>query len=73
MSRSCCWADPPLRSLCPGGRGNVTSNGLTTEQVADQMAISSDTENSYFNNTVAKFDAANRQHAASLAIRMGLI
>lgn len=71
MSRSCFWAEQPLRSPCPGGY--VTSNGLTTEQVADQMAISSATENSHFNKTVVKFDAENRQHAASLASRMGLI
>ena len=49
------------------------ADGLTTEQIADQMTISSATVNYHFNKIVTKFEAANRHHAAILAIRMGLI
>ena len=49
------------------------AEGLTTEQIADRMAISSATVNYHFNKIVPKFDAANRHHAAIKAVRLGLI
>lgn len=49
------------------------AEGLTTEQIADRMAISAATVNYHFNKIVPKFDAANRHHAAIRAVRMGLI
>ena len=49
------------------------AEGLTTEQIADRMAISSATVNYHFNKIVPKFDAANRHHAAIKAVRLGII
>lgn len=49
------------------------AEGLTTEQIADRMSISSATVNYHFNKIVPKFDAANRHHAAIKAVRLGLI
>lgn len=49
------------------------AEGLTTEQIADRVAISSATVNYHFNKIVPKFDAANRHHAAIKAVRLGLI
>lgn len=49
------------------------AEGLTTEQIADRLVISSATVNYHFNKIVPKFDAANRHHAAIKAVRLGLI
>ena len=49
------------------------AEGLTTEQIADRVMISSATVNYHFNKVVAKLDAANRHHAAIKAVRLGLI
>jgi DNA-binding CsgD family transcriptional regulator len=49
------------------------AEGLTTEQIADRVVISSATVNYHFNKIVAKLDAANRHHAAIKAVRLGLI
>lgn len=49
------------------------AEGLTTEQIADRMAISAATVNYHFNKIVPKFDAANRHHAVIRAVRLGLI
>lgn len=50
-----------------------TAEGLTTEQIADRMAISAATVNYHFSKIVPKFGAANRHHAAIKAVRMGLV
>jgi DNA-binding CsgD family transcriptional regulator len=49
------------------------AEGLTTEQIADRVMISSATVNYHFNKIVTKLDAANRHHAAIKAVRLGLI
>lgn len=49
------------------------AEGMTTEQIADRMAISAATVNYHFNKIVPKFEAANRHHAAIKAVRLGLI
>lgn len=49
------------------------AEGLTTDQIADRVMISSATVNYHFSKIVTKLDAANRHHAAIKAVRMGLI
>jgi LuxR family transcriptional activator of bioluminescence operon len=49
------------------------ADGLTTEQIADRVMISSATVNYHFTKIVTKLDAANRHHAAIKAVRLGLI
>lgn len=49
------------------------AEGMTTEQIADRVMISSATVNYHFNKIVAKLDASNRHHAAIKAVRLGLI
>lgn len=50
-----------------------TAEGLTTEQIADRMAISAATVNYHFSKIVPKFGATNRHHAAIKAVRLGLV
>lgn len=49
------------------------AEGLSTDQIADRLAISPATVNYHFSKIVPKFDAANRHHAAIKAVRLGLI
>lgn len=51
----------------------LAAEGLSTEQIADRLAISAATVNYHFGKIVPKFDAANRHHAAIKAVRLGLI
>lgn len=50
-----------------------TAEGKTSDEIGDIIAVSSATVNYHFNKAVTKLGAANRHHAAIIAIRKGLI
>lgn len=50
-----------------------TSDGLTTDAIAETISISPATVNYHINKSIRKLDATNRHHAAIKAIRAGLI
>lgn len=50
-----------------------TAEGKTTSEISDVMMISAPTVNYHVNKTIAKLGAANRHHAAIIAIRQGLL
>ncbi|MEM9048768.1 MAG: LuxR family transcriptional regulator [Pseudomonadota bacterium] len=50
-----------------------TADGKTTEQIAHLTSISPATVNFHLKNATRKLDAANRHHAAIIAVRRGLI
>lgn len=51
----------------------LTANGLTSEEIAQELGLSVHTANQYLANAVQKLDAANRIHAVAKALREGLI
>lgn len=50
-----------------------TADGKTTEQIADLTSISPATVNFHLKNAIRKLEAANRHHAAIIAVRRGVI
>lgn len=50
-----------------------TADGKTTEQIAHLTSISPATVNFHLKNTIRKLGAANRHHAAIIAVRRGVI
>lgn len=50
-----------------------TAEGKTTSEIADEMMISAATVNYHAKKSIAKLNAANRHHAAIIAIRAGLV
>lgn len=50
-----------------------TAEGLTTEEIADRMSISSATVNYHFGKIVPKLSALNRHHATIIAVKLGLV
>lgn len=50
-----------------------TAEGKKTVEISEVMMISAPTVNYHVNKTIAKLGAANRHHAAIIAIRRGLI
>ena len=51
----------------------LLANGLTSNEIARELAISSHTVDWYINGLHEKLGAKNRQHLIALAFRMGLI
>lgn len=50
-----------------------TSEGKTVNEIADAMRISAPTVNYHVKKAIAKLQAANRHHAAIIAIRRGMV
>lgn len=51
----------------------LTSNGLTSDEIATTLGLSVHTANQYLTNSTHKLDAVNRIHAVAKALRSGLI
>jgi len=51
----------------------LIADGLLTKQVAQRLHVSQETIKSHIVNIVFKLDATNRTHAATIAVRAGLI
>jgi DNA-binding CsgD family transcriptional regulator len=51
----------------------LTSNGLTSEEIASRLKLSVHTANQYLTNTAQKLNAVNRMHAVAKGLRLGLI
>lgn len=51
----------------------LSSLGLTSEEIARKLGLSPHTINQYLTNTARKLDAANRVHVVAKALRLGLI
>jgi DNA-binding CsgD family transcriptional regulator len=50
----------------------LTANGLTSEEIAEQLSLSVHTANQYLTNTTRKLNAVNRTQAVAKALRLGL-
>ncbi len=50
-----------------------TAEGKTSDEIADIVCISAATVNYHLNKVVLRFGAANRHHAAIIALRKGII
>ena len=51
----------------------LITEGLSNEEIAEQLLISPDTARHHVSACIRKLGAANRTHAASLAVKYGLI
>lgn len=51
----------------------LSSHGLTSEEIAAQLTLSPYTINQYLTNTARKLGAVNRVHVVAKALRLGLI
>ena len=65
----------PPAALTPREREVLThaAAGLTVEQTAEAMVVSSATVRTYITRAVEKLGAANRVHAVALAVACGLV
>lgn len=52
---------------------NLSSHGLTSEEIASELGLSPHTVNQYLTNTSRKLGAVNRVHVVAKALRLGLI
>lgn len=50
-----------------------TAEGLTTDEIGNRICIAPVTVNYHLNKVVKRFGAANRHHAAIIAVRKGII
>ncbi|EAB6718315.1 helix-turn-helix transcriptional regulator, partial [Salmonella enterica subsp. enterica] len=51
----------------------LSSHGLTSEEIAAELGLSPHTVNQYLTNTARKLGAVNRVHVVAKALRLGLI
>ncbi|WP_274425745.1 helix-turn-helix transcriptional regulator [Chelativorans sp. YIM 93263] len=51
----------------------LTANGLTSDDIAEELGLSVHTANQYLANAAQKLNATNRIHAVAKALREGLI
>ena len=51
----------------------LLADGLTSNEIAKQLTISSHTVDWYINGLQEKLKARNRQHVVALAFRLGLV
>lgn len=51
----------------------LSSRGLTSEEIAGELGLSPHTVNQYLTNTARKLGATNRVHVVAKALRLGLI
>jgi DNA-binding NarL/FixJ family response regulator len=52
---------------------DLLAQGLTGEQVAERLVLSSETVKTHIRNAMAKLEASTRVHAIAIALREGLI
>ena len=52
---------------------DLLAQGLTGEQVADKLVLSSETVKTHIRNAMAKLEASTRVHAVAIALREGYI
>lgn len=52
---------------------DLSSHGMTSDEIAGQLGLSPHTVNQYLTNTARKLSAVNRVHVVAKAIRLGLI
>lgn len=52
---------------------DLSSHGLTSDEIATELSLSPHTVNQYLTNTSRKLGAVNRVHVVAKAIRLGLI
>lgn len=52
---------------------DLSSHGLTSDEIAAELSLSPHTVNQYLTNTARKLGAVNRVHVVAKAIRLGLI
>jgi DNA-binding NarL/FixJ family response regulator len=64
-----------MPSLSPREREiiDLLAQGLTGEQVADRLVLSSETVKTHIRNAMAKLEASTRVHAIAIALREGMI
>jgi DNA-binding NarL/FixJ family response regulator len=82
------YVDPRLRSALLSGRStqrvpslskrereiiDLLAQGLTGEQVAEQLFLSSETVKTHIRNAMGKLEANTRVHAIAIALREGFI
>jgi DNA-binding NarL/FixJ family response regulator len=82
------YVDPRLRSALLSGRSTqrvpslskrerqiieLLAQGLTGEQVAEQLVLSSETVKTHIRNAMGKLEASTRVHAIAIALREGFI
>lgn len=51
----------------------LAAEGLTNEQIASRLSVSSNTVKTTFQNAIGRLEAASRTHAVAIAIRAGWI
>ena len=52
---------------------DLLAQGLTGEQVADKLVLSSETVKTHIRNAMSKLEASTRVHAIAIALREGYI
>lgn len=52
---------------------DLSSHGMTSEEIATALSLSPHTVNQYLTNTARKLEAVNRVHVVAKAIRLGVI
>lgn len=88
VARGGTWVDPRLRpsllsrqatqrlpTLSPREREimDLLAQGLTGEQVAERLVLSSETVKTHIRNAMGKLEASTRVHAVAIALREGFI
>ena len=63
----------PSLSKREGEIMDLLAQGLTGEQVADRLVLSSETVKTHIRNAMSKLEANTRVHAVAIALREGLI